>query len=70
MSPALERREKGTEDRREVVGDRTSGRICTVTGETRRVAGSLAGVGALIVAEKRGNSRGAKGGRKMDEDDS
>ena len=56
-----------------VVGDSMSGREDTRedgrSGRKRpphsRLAGCLSEVRATIVAEKRGNSRGAKGGRKV-----
>ena len=57
-------RVKAMDGRHEVVGDGTSRRLRAVTGETRPVEVMRAGVRASIVAMKRGNSRGAKGGRK------
>ena len=49
-----------------VVGDRMVGRCREKTWESCAVAVNRAAVRAAIVAWKRGNARGAKGGRKMD----
>jgi len=49
-----------------VVGDGTLARMgCVKQGDLRRDE-TGAGVRALIVARKRGNARGAKGGRKAE----
>ena len=50
----------------QVLGDGMPGRRREVTGETHSVEVTGVGVRAFIVALKRGNSCGAKGGRKVD----
>lgn len=49
-----------------VVGDGIPRRLRAVTGETHSMEVMGVGVRASVVAVKRGNSRGAKGGRKVD----
>jgi hypothetical protein len=50
----------------QVVGDGMPGRLCAVTGETHSVEVTGVGVRVSILVMKRGNSRGAKGDRKVD----
>lgn len=59
-------RDKAMSGMHQVVGDGMPGRRREVTGETHSVEVTGVGVRASIVVLKRGNSRGAKGGRKVD----
>jgi hypothetical protein len=61
----LRRRVKAMDEGHKVVGDGTSRRLHAVTGDTQPQEVKRMGVRASIRALKRGNARGAKGGRKV-----
>jgi hypothetical protein len=63
-SSTLMRRVKAMDEGHKVVGDGTSRRLQAVTGDTQPQEVKRMGVRASIRALKRGNARGAKGGRK------
>lgn len=58
-------RVKAMDGGHQVVGDGTSRRLRAVTGDTQPQEVKRMGVRASILVMKRGNSRGAKGGRKV-----